>query len=104
MNRFRIGLLSTMSALIAIWLLVSVERAAAQRAQDHRLTSAEAAISANTNAITAINGRLDHITYIAQMARDDVKDLRNALWALAAALLLSFLTQVVQIKKDRGRA
>ena len=104
-RRLHMLVLSVLAVIVSSWLVVTAEVAVAQRRDDVSVATQAAidrAISTNTNAITAINGRLDRIQDVANDARDEVRSMRNAMIGLAGTILVSLLMQLAQVRKQKG--
>lgn len=103
-RRVRIGILVSLIVILGSWMVLTamVQRPresdsvpiATQRAIDQ-------ASNANDKSITEVRGELKLIMSIATDARNEVREMRNALFGIAGILIVSLLLQVAQIRKSR---
>ncbi len=73
-----------------------VEREIAAQAS---VTTAQ--LAANTSDISALYRKVDVVEQTANSARDDVKEIRTAVWACAGTVLISLFLQVAEAKRRR---
>lgn len=105
-DRFRMVQIVVLFAILAGWLVASVS-VEAQRPPDETVNAATQlmivqASSANAVAIAGINAELGLVRQIATDARDEVREMRHAIWAMAGTILLSLLMQVAQMRKGKA--
>ncbi len=103
--RMRVWVLKAAFVWLLFVLLVTVG-ASAQR-QDVspavRLAIAEASAT-NAEAISDLKVNMAVVQQTAAAAREELVDLRRAIWAMAGTLLLSLLTQIQQVRKSKPSA
>ncbi len=108
-DRFRIVHLVVLMAFLLGWMIASVAVQAQRSKEDEAVSPATQlmivqASSANTAAIATISAELGLVRQMSNDARDEVREMRHAVWGMAGTILLSLLMQVAQIRKGKATA
>jgi hypothetical protein len=101
-RRVRVVILTSLIVVFVSWMVVT---AFAQRRDDvspaTQLLITQVS-NANAVAISDLRGDLSVVRQTASDARDEVREMRRAVWAMAGTILISLLMQVAQIRKGRA--
>lgn len=103
-RRVRVGILSSLIVLLSSWMVLT---AMAQRPREDIVSPAtqlmiERESNAQSSALGKVREDLSQVRLIASDARDEVREMRRAVWGMAATILISLLLQVAQIRKGRA--
>lgn len=102
-RRVRVGILSSLIVLLSSWMVLT---AMAQRPREDIVSPATQLLitqvsNANAVAISDLRGDLKEVRQTANNAAIEIKEMRQAVWGMAATILISLLLQVAQIRKGR---
>ena len=103
-RRVRLGILTSLIVVLGSWLALA---AMTQRPREDTVNWAtelriNQVSSANAIAMSELRGDLAVVRQTASDARDEVREMRRAVWAMAGTILISLLMQVAQIRKGRS--
>jgi len=103
-RRVRLGVLTSLIVVLSSWLALA---AFTQRPREDTVNWAtelriNQVSSANAIAMSELRGDLAVVRQTASDARDEVREMRRAVWAMAGTILISLLMQVAQIRKGRA--
>ncbi len=100
----RLGILTSLIVILGSWMVIT---ALAQRPSRDEVSPATQLLinqvsNANAVALSDLRGDLAMVRQTASDAREEVREMRKAIWGMAGTILISLLMQVAQIRKGRA--